>query len=399
MLDAEYKRLVENRVREAISGTQLAFRQMVRSCRGAYPTIVLQVLKDLDVEKTIHRAELFGKQGRSSRDDSLGGSVLSDLEANPVLSSWYFTGDTCRRFELLRPWIDVAIVFLGTPRLYEWFARRKIGSHRTLLELDEAVVGRLRALSSNSDNEVVLLDIRGSIPERLLGQFQVAVLDPPWYPDDYAVWLRRAISLAPRGVLYVSLFPELTRPLAERERAQILDELSACSRSLSVVSGCLEYEIPSFERYQLKASGIVGLDPWKLSDLILCELRESVHLPDLPNSDHYHGSWQEADYGALRIFIRDDVVCSSDGVLLSEPKGTEITLPSPSRREKGFGEINVLTSRGDGLLCSRPQELLSILRNLIDLLTGGRTLASEIRQLTLDQPSKRLLRRLLHSDG
>jgi len=373
----------------------MPFGGIVRACRGAYPTLVLQLLKNMRPEIATKTIEAFALESLSRRNSEIA-SGLSELEGNPVLSSWYFTSDTCYRLERLQDWSECAIAFMGTPRMYEWFAQKKIGKRRTLLDLDALVIDRLQTLAMARNDEVALADIRDIVPDRLRGQFQWAILDPPWYPEDYQVWISQAMALAPGGTLCISLFPELTRPDASAERLRILRDLKESAGRLTVVSEWLEYQIPSFEECQLAASGITSLGPWKLSDMVICELKPGVRVNPGPRQFQRRDAWFEVDVGALRIFVTDPGDIRPGKELLKIVEGVSLTLPSPSRRLPGLENINVLTSRGDGLTCSYPPELIKILKDLRDVSLRNRSgLADRIDRLSIDHSSRNLLKKLL----
>jgi hypothetical protein len=395
MSESPYERLLGERIRQAVSAREQPLNQIIRSCRGAYPTTVFRALQNLNPEIAQCSEKVFEIRPMAE-ENRVTMSVLAELEGNPVLSSWYFTPSTCSRIEGLRDWSTVDIVFLGTPRVYEWFAVNRIGARRTLVELDKLVIERLRGLSASCGDEILTLDICDSMPDRLAGQFQAAVLDPPWYPQDYEIWIRQAKYLAPGGLLCLSLFPELTRPSAEAERSQVLRDLTKSSRGLITLTDYLEYEIPSFELYQLKASGIDDLRPWKLSDLVVCELGPSPKLIEALDFPRAQNTWREVGIGKLRIFVGFHETPNNADVFLSHPQQEDVTLPSPSRRIAGFGSMNVLTSHGDGLVCSRPSEFLEIVSKLSIAISRGRqALAAEIQALPMDDSSRRLLKRII----
>jgi hypothetical protein len=288
-------------------------------------------------------------------------SVLASVESNPVLSSWYFTDRTCQRIESLWDWSQYDIAFLGTPRLYEWFAAAGLGKRRLLVELDELVVSKLRP---KSGDEVMLHDLRDELPAKVKDRFSCVICDPPWYLEDYAVWLRRASELARGGVLCVSLLPELTRARATEERDTICRLISGDRESITILTEFLEYQIPTFERYQLDRLGFEQLTPWRLSDLVIG--RASLPPKQTNPSEQFDRrlGWQEADLGALRIFVRESG-SSDGGIPFLRAVADSAFLPSPSRQVPDLPSVNILTSRGHGLVCSQPRRFLEMVRGLM----------------------------------
>jgi hypothetical protein len=212
--------------------------------------------------------------------------------------------------------------------------------------------------------EVVQHDIHANIPANLLGQFDYVIFDPPWYPTEYEIWIQRAMRLAPAGTMCFSLFPELTRPEAPDERAKLFAYLQESASFVVCVSNCLEYEIPSFEKQQLIASGVFGLGPWKLSDLIFCRVNRPTTGKGDAECPPTLENWAEIDIGRLRIFVKVVRYVESHGSFLRSAAENSIVLPSPSNRDEPHKEANVLTSRGHGLICSDPGTLVHILQNV-----------------------------------
>jgi hypothetical protein len=392
-MNDQYTSRIAQRIVQAVRSAPLQFDQIVRQCEGAYPAVVAEVLRTLESDIVMETGKTYSLQPEVHTSPPPK-SRLSEIEGNPILSSWYFTTGSCRRMEQLWDWSEARIAFLGTPRLYEWFASRGIGKARCLIELDPLVVASLQDLDPNQ-TEIVQRDIHAHIPESLLGEFNFVIFDPPWYPGEYEIWIQRAMRLAPAGMLCFSLFPELTRPDAPAERARVLAYLKERASLVICISGCLEYDVPSFEKQQLIASGIVGLGSWKLSDLIFCRVNRTATEEGVAECAPTFENWVEIDIGQLRIFVK---VVGSAGVhvsFLRSAAENSIVLPSPSHRDESHNEANVLTSRGHGLICSDPRKLVHILQSAqLTQARNGRW-TQEIERLAIDLPSKQLLKSLL----
>src|SRR5262245_10701748 len=115
----EYLARAERRVRAALNGAERTFFDVARLCEGMYPTLVSKLLEGLPGTE-VGSSQWCFKTTKSAESSS----GLGSLEGNPTLCSWYFTEATCERVAALRDWSDLKIAFLGTPRLYEHFARR-----------------------------------------------------------------------------------------------------------------------------------------------------------------------------------------------------------------------------------------------------------------------------------
>jgi hypothetical protein len=320
-------------------------------------------------------------------------SILDSIEGNPVLCSWYFTAATCRRIEKLRDWSTLRLAFLGTPRLYDWFRTHDLGEKRLLLELDQLVVDKLSPLSKQRDS-VLLYDVADAIPQEYQGQFDYVFFDPPWYPDDYLIWLSRASLLAPCGHVLFSLFPRLTRPTADPERELILDAVRRYVSDSTLLTSFLDYDVPTYESAQLKAGGIQAIQSWRVADLVMIKLKSEWTL-DSSRESSGSSEWVEVDVGFVRFFVSLSIQPADDGQLLSVLPGGSRLLPSPSRRERSRKEANVLTSRGHGLATSRPEELIALLTVLSRHYRDETSMRVTLNELVTDMKSKELLIELL----
>jgi len=383
-----YQSKIQRRIRGSLSHGCHSFAEVVRYCQGAYPTIVRDLLeRQPDVLSKL--ASMF----RLTPATAIGptNSKLAQIEGNPVLASWYFTDETCSRISRLWDWTQGSIAFLGTPRLYEWFASAGLGKRRILLDLDALVLATL-ADAQSGNGELLRYDAQSEVPENLRGQFDFVIFDPPWYPEDYGLWLQRAMTLAPGGMLCVSLFPELTRPAAAAQRLTIQKHMANFVEFSTAISDYLEYEIPSFEQNELAAANLGGIGPWKLSDLLICRLKRGLISQESRRPLHESAAWVEIDIGALRLFVdpRKHGLPSSPFLQCAVRETT--ILPSPSRRNPELANANLLSSRGHGLTCSAPDKLTLLLAQLREAHASQRPLSSEIDKIDIDNSSKKLLK-------
>jgi hypothetical protein len=392
---AEYDQRLVAAIRERLSAQEMTFFDVVRACKGAYPTVVRDAVNQLGVEVkygTLESYRLFPGPGGIH---TAWQSVLNEIEGNPILSSWYFTPDTCERIGTLRSWSGLRLAFLGTPRLFEWFATHTLGENRVLFDLDAQVLRALGRVVRNFDR-LVQYDANDEIPEEFCRGFDYVFFDPPWYPRDYAVWFERAISLSSNGQMAFSLFQDLLRPSAAAERQGLLYDLIEGAASQTILSSFLEYEIPTFENAELRAAGFKSPVPWKMADLAVIKAAKSKECGLLPNSDHATGRWTEIDVGKVRIFVSQNHVPKHQNNLLAQPT-TGLLLSSPSRRNPARHSVNVLTSRGHGLITSRPNEFIALLKALS--ITPAHNDTPSFDGLALDSQSRNLLETVLRSDN
>lgn len=93
------------------------------------------------------------------------------------------------------------------------------------------------------------------MPSDLKYQFSVVFLDPPWYLNDYVLWINREADLLGQGRIVFALYPVLTRPMAVQERAELFETLHGAGIVSGVYSGSVVYLVPSFESHLLEKHG------------------------------------------------------------------------------------------------------------------------------------------------
>jgi hypothetical protein len=387
-----YDERLSDCIRAAISHESRSFLEVVRSGEGAYPTVIRDKLRQLAGKSTEGTVSTYGPLAR----DSHCRSALETVESNPLLCSWYFTEVTCRRISKLRDWKGLRLGFLGTPRLFEWFSQKDLGHERVLFELDSLVIATLSPLKRSGDL-LINFDMAQEIPEQWADKFDCMFLDPPWYERDYFLWLSRASTLAPSGIVVLPIFPALTRPAAVAERATILERLQNFTLDLTFVLGVIEYEIPAFERNQLKASGIEFHAPWKIADMAVGRL--SSIIPYDGNVGPTLAGWKELNFPSLRLFLNISDGNQHAGPLLSYVTEGSVFLASPSRREPGRKRANLLTSRGHGLFTASPHDLLRVLLSLESATHKSGTVNAAIQKLDCDPQTKFLLSEIFREDG
>ena len=389
----DYSEAVRKRIEVVLRERKTTLPELVRSCRGAYPGIVTQELQAFE-SGIMRSCEAVYQLIRSPLSEWKSG--LSHIESNPVLSTWYFTEQTCERICSLRDWAGQRIAFLGTPKLFERFSQSELGRERILLDLDSLVLETLVRVAKEPYDSVYLYDVQSEIPSDLLGKFDCVFFDPPWYPDDYSLWLRRAAELAPDGTVVFPLFQELTRPTASSERDGILGKLARCKRNPFLLTDFVQYETPSFERAQLHWLGLAEIadDSWRSADLVIGTA--DYDLEDITsNQEDTLGTWSEVRLGSMRVFVNSVTSADEAGLLVPASVDGSLILKSPSRRDSGRLRANVLTSRGHGLRTSRPSTLLLKLRELANGVAKDHNIGTAIQALAIDKGAQQILTTIL----
>ena len=139
-MDENYYHKLESRIDWALQQNKFTFQEIIRECKGAYPVDVLKILKSknyLQVEKQI----VTYKRSNAAYVKEF---ITEKIDNNPVLCSWYFSISTCKKIVDLYSWSNKRILFLGMPRLFEYFAKNVKNAYVTLIDLDFYVVNKLK---------------------------------------------------------------------------------------------------------------------------------------------------------------------------------------------------------------------------------------------------------------
>jgi hypothetical protein len=391
-LSDPYHERIGYRIKECLRDGPQTLQTIVRNCRGAYPTVVLECLRQLSVEVSFENTGFVLNNPSSIRREA---SVLDSLEGNPVLCSWYFTPTSCNKIAQLRDWSSLRLAFLGTPRLYDWFAINGLGKKRLLLDLDEVVLSRLKDRPNwTTETEILRYDVASELPQEYQGQFDWVFFDPPWYPNEYELWISRASLLAPKGFAAFPLFQDLTRPDAHNERKTIIEFVGNHTSDPFLVDCFLDYDIPSYELAQLRAAGLQSVQPWRVADLVLTTLPSGViHVKYVSSSAP--SDWHEVDIGSMRLFVGPVKLPSNQFQLLTHTPDGASVLASPSRRERPRSEANVLSSRGHGLATDSPKDLIILLETIRRGYDQGIPVSEVLQRTIVDTGTKGLLENIL----
>ena len=95
-MDSIYYKSAKNCVISVLRSSPCTFEELCQKCRGLYPTLIRDILKELKIYDTL--VPIY-----TTNQNSLNLEVLDDyysecqdtvtasLQNNPVLSSWYFS--------------------------------------------------------------------------------------------------------------------------------------------------------------------------------------------------------------------------------------------------------------------------------------------------------------------
>lgn len=160
---------------------------------------------------------------------------------NPVLNFWPFTNDTVEKLVRLCHSHN-RIALLGIPTLFKALNGSQ-NSETILFDGDDYL------FREDTTPGFIKCDLLGNLSTEFNNHFDLVVGDPPWYADEYRVWLEKALQLLrPGDKLVFVLFPEGVRDSAPRELDEILSLAGESLVNLSIGNEYVSYETSSFEQ-------------------------------------------------------------------------------------------------------------------------------------------------------
>ena len=301
-------------------------------------------------------------------------------EDNPVLNFWPFTVQSAAQFTKMAQGFS-SIALLGVPTLYATL-RNQRNANVHLFERDDYLLREEAAPGFHK------CDVTTGVPSSFNDSFDLVIGDPPWYFNEYRAWLTTAKRIVrPGGVVMFVLFPAGIRDAAPAERRNIFEFAEELFSGVSLSDMVVEYETPSFEQIQMIRSGIQPIN-WRRAAVLVGRTKKQRHDSQLTNTVVQSEDWVERRVGSGRLFV-NLFRSPEDGEFLQEAQTGSRFLSSPSRRDPGRNRANVLSSRGHGLRCANPSQLLG----LVERLNTADDVDKESRSLTA--ASKRLFSELV----
>lgn len=340
----------------ALARQPQSFEELVPQLAGADPTAALATLTELARTNQPYSdlAACLAEEARRGRTEEPRSIVPVP---HPLDYAWPFSV-SARTNLLTRLGATTApgdvIVYVGTPTLHATACDALPNRRHLLVDRD---LRHIERAAKRPNASVVAADLL-STPPSLEPVAAVAVVDPPWYPDEALRFVAAAVgALRPGGLLLLSFASRLTRPGAGEDQDQVV--AGAEQQGLDLVTrehAALQYATPPFEYAALRAAGITCVPPeWRVADLI--EMRRtrkpSAELPPIAAAQ-----WLPADVGDLPLRVRPDAPPTGNSLLAALVAG-EI-LPSVSRREPLRAKAALWSARNRVFTSNEPPLLARI---------------------------------------
>lgn len=393
-MSSEYFNRLQDRVDWMLQQDELTFQELVRECKGAYPVDILRILKS---KKKLHMKNTKCMYNYYDADYEKE-LITANIDSNPVLFSWYFSIPTCKKLTDLYSWENKAILFLGMPRLFEYFVKHVTNAYFVLIDLDYYVINKLNEkYGSNNNCRIIHADLN-TLELNLNEKYDFIFLDPPWYLEYYEIWTMQSYKLMQDndGIIIFPLFQELTRPNAKSERKYLLNNIGECAEEYLVIPDYVEYEIPTFEKMQLQNYGIELDRPWKRADLIMVKgFNKYIQITSKWEKDNSLDDWIEVDIFNLRLFINTKKNNEYEEISIRYLSDKSPYLNSPSKRNIQLQLVNMLTSRGHGYIVHATKKFIYILYKIKKNIENGKDVKMVFDLVDIDNLSKQILFEML----
>jgi hypothetical protein len=209
------------------------------------------------------------------------------------------------------------------------------------LERKGALVERNPNYTPTSGFRLIRVDLRFEQPEAPHElSYDLCVVDPPWYPQEFLSWMRTGLSMIRLGgAVLFTLWPPSVRPSTSSEHYTIFKALSAIGTVEEL--GSVDYQLPPFEEMTLREA---GLSPPKREGLLFKLWKQTEEQLLVPPFVRTRSKWCRFTISGEQVAIKIDEPSkvSSDGWLFhTEP----FVLRTTSRRDPILSSINIWTSQ------------------------------------------------------
>jgi hypothetical protein len=347
---------------EAIAAGARSFAQVLDALPGVDPVLAECALRALTAEAgdVGRAARIVAVDARRDTETSLPPTELP--VPHPLEFYWRFDDATLERLvervaALAPP--GGGIAYLGAPNAFA--AAGGLSDRRRIL-VDRSA-RRTRQLAAAPSAAVGILRLDLLVDDLPALEADVAVTDPPWYPEHLCGFLWAAASLVRRGGRVLAAFPPIgTRPGVQQERAEVLTFAEEVGLTLQRVEpGGVRYRTPPFEHASHLAAGLRSVPAsWRRGDLL--ELRREGDIGvSRPPAPAHHNDWHGFLIGDVPLFVhrRTHTGWSGEPLLVSLVEGD--ILQTVSRRDPARANVALWTSRNRVFASPAPDVLAGML--------------------------------------
>lgn len=191
-------------------------------------------------------------------------------------------------------------------------------------------------------------------------QFRTAIVDPPWYPAELVEWsATAAINVGVGGRVFVSAWPQHTRPNASEQLTACLDRISGWAQITRDIATLL-YDLPHFERIATTTSpsNPLSFSP-RIGELIQLDIHSRPPLLQTPNRGAKE--WDRFTLNNYQLAVRRHRNYGTPGIT-AIPNASGWIWPFVSMRAPERDSIDIWSSDGEVAALGSPDETINSLR-------------------------------------
>jgi hypothetical protein len=344
-LEATYYKDIQRVLKSALFSGIKKLDDLCKSAQGAFPIDVLKAIEGL-IETGTYSGEPV-----ETRDYSY---ILP--EPHPIDYEWRFLKDTSISIADLSEKCGNKIACFGTPTVFQELAKRNhnvklFDRNNLLIEHFEKIFTQKMVVSD------LLVD---SIKQ---DSHNTIVMDPPWYPDHFKVWLKQALKLVKcDSYIITTIIPDLVRPNAKKEKEEILKLLEQIG-VINFENVIATYETPFFERETLNIQRIPVVCNWRKCEILRVKVKTNdIHINTTPI---FEPKWKRIQFGSQVVAVKVDSSTKNKKISAKPPyQDGSYILKSVSKRDKISDKINFWTSRNRCLIISGNSKVIYFLELL-----------------------------------
>jgi hypothetical protein len=342
----DYEIRVQAKVSSLVSASE-NFLELCSKAEGIFPAVAFGLLKSSRAE---HRSAKVEHLLSTAKDQQIEKERwFVDLENLIIDYDWRFQKESAQRlFQTLLEFKSV--VCIGTPTVFSLLS----AARGTDILIDQNP--SYERLFGSNNSRVFCSAIEDFDPAATEQQFEAALLDPPWYLEDYESWLQAAVPLlAVEGSLFIPVFPNLLRETVESDVLVIMEKLTEIGQ-VSMLPFKVRYETPTFEEEVLRKHGLPPLHGWRSAHLL--RVRVNRFKRSMPLRHAPREKWDRFEFGRASVAVRSNHLTSKSN------KGRFFFLDSVSSRDKSRRKITAVSSKNVATDFQDTALLLATLRSI-----------------------------------
>jgi hypothetical protein len=318
---------------------------LCKSAQGAFPGDVLKAIEGLIAAGT------YSGEPIETKDYSC---ILP--EPHPIDYEWRFLKETSIAIADLAEKYGNKIACLGTPTVFQELAKRN--NNVKLFDRNNLLIEHFEKIFTQ---KMVVSDLL--VDSIKPDSHDTIVMDPPWYPDHFKVWLKQALRLVEcDSYIITTIIPDLVRPNAKKEQEEILKLLEQIG-VITFENVIATYETPFFERETLDIQRIPVACNWRKCEIITVKVKTNdiqINIPPISEP-----IWKRIQFGSQVVAVKVDSTENDKKISAQAPyQDGSYILKSVSKRDKIPDKINFWTSRNRGLIISGNSKVIYFLELL-----------------------------------